>query len=198
MKRPLLLFFSILVLMTCEGKTDETGNLIHASIEINGTEYKNVTLRSVNETELVIFHDDGAATFKVRALKRELIEILAPQYMAARREKEQEALRKHNESQQRAKEELERTIAEQMQKAYDDERIRKERARQAEVNRVNQQVTQEGTTSISRERQEFYFSPQARQEARELLKETGTANPSQAEIDLILKLNERLEYYNGR
>lgn len=47
--------------------------------------------------------------------------------------------------------------------------------------------------SISSERAAKYFSPDARKEMRSFLKEHGSPNPSESDIDAMLKLNERLE-----
>ena len=51
---------------------------------------------------------------------------------------------------------------------------------------------------IPQERADKYLGPKARAEAQEYLKQNGTPNPSQTDIDFVLKLNERLEYHTER
>ena len=51
---------------------------------------------------------------------------------------------------------------------------------------------------ISSERAEKYLGPSAQEEMREYLKQHGNPNPSQSDIDVYLKLNERLEHHTER
>ena len=106
------------------------------------------------------------------------------------------------------KERHERLVAELASKAAEAQRNADREAEQEEERRRNPnrsassnqkpRTSQSSGYYISPDRTDKYLGTAAQAEMRDFLREHGSPNPSQQDIDFALRLNERLEYHTDR
>jgi len=197
MQRILLLSCLIGLLLAPIGIAENSPDFIEIIQTLNGVEFKNVRVRSHTQYEVSFFHEDGAATVKVEELDEGTLEMLAPKIVAVRHKAEADRVQREAKL-KRLQLEAEMVAAAGRQKKIEEERIEKEKEVESARNQRTRPANNANTIPITQERYNYYFSSQAREEAKQFLRQNGTTNPSAADVELLLKMNERLEHYNGR